>query len=194
MDGIDRFDLVVSDEKRSLRSYHGLLGPVGYVRLGVIAGERGERGERGAYLNRVTGGGWVSIRQRQSDAHPLRMSDTRSGSTTSPSPPPSRVVVDERAGWVAQQGATIESGPAGARIHAGLRPGGLLRPRSDQAGARPRPAGPRSGLGRAGTRPPSCGAGVKPLAAWPAYGDFRRTLIIFRGADRPPSRPMRGAY
>jgi glyoxylase I family protein len=112
MDGIDRFDLVVSDEKRSLRSYHGLLGPVGYVRLGVIAGERGERGERGAYLNRVTGGGWVSIRQRQSDAHPLRMSDTRSGSTTSPSPPPSRVVVDERARWVAQQGATIESGPA----------------------------------------------------------------------------------
>jgi hypothetical protein len=65
MDEIHHLYLVVSDEKRSLSFYRGLLGPLSYVREGVIAGEGGERV---TYLNRVAGGGSVSIRPRQSHA------------------------------------------------------------------------------------------------------------------------------
>lgn len=108
MDGIDHLDLVVSDEERSLRFYRGLLRPLGYVREGVIAGERGERV---TYLNRVAEGGSVSIRQRQSDAHPLPYDRYAVGIHHIAFSAPSRVVIDERAGWLTQQGATIESGP-----------------------------------------------------------------------------------
>jgi glyoxylase I family protein len=109
VDGINHLDLVVSDEERSLRFYRGLLRPLGYVREGVIAGERGERV---TYLNRVAGGGSVSIRQRQSDAHGLPYDRYAVGIHHIAFSAPSRVVVDERADWLTQQGATIESGPA----------------------------------------------------------------------------------
>jgi glyoxylase I family protein len=106
--GIDHLDLVVSDEARSLSFYRGLLRPLGYVREGVIAGERGERV---TYLNRVTGGGSVSIRQRQSDAHPLPYDRYAVGIHHIAFAAPSRTAVDERAAWLTGQGATIESGP-----------------------------------------------------------------------------------
>jgi catechol 2,3-dioxygenase-like lactoylglutathione lyase family enzyme len=64
------------------------------------------------YLNRVAGGGSVSIRQRQSDAHPLPYDRYAVGIHHIAFTAPSRAVVDERARWLAQHGATIESGPA----------------------------------------------------------------------------------
>jgi glyoxylase I family protein len=109
VDGIDHLDLVVSDEERSLSFYRGLLRPLGYMREGVIAGERGERV---TYLNRVTGGGSLSIRQRRSDAHPLPYDRYAVGIHHIAFTAPSRAVVDERAHWLTQQGASIESGPA----------------------------------------------------------------------------------
>ena len=109
MDAIDHLDLVVSDEERSLSFYRGLLRPLGYVREGMIAGERGERV---TYLNRVDGGGSVSIRQRQSSAHPVPYDRYAVGIHHIAFSAPSRAVVDERAGWLTQHGWTIESGPA----------------------------------------------------------------------------------
>jgi catechol 2,3-dioxygenase-like lactoylglutathione lyase family enzyme len=108
MDGIDHLDLVASDAERSLDFYRGLLRPLGYVREGVIVGERGERV---TYLNRVTGGGSVSIRQSQSDGHPATYDRYAVGIHHIAFTASSRAVVDERAGWLAEQGAAIESGP-----------------------------------------------------------------------------------
>jgi glyoxylase I family protein len=108
MDGIDHLDLVASDAERSLNFYRRLLRPLGYVREGVIVGERGERV---TYLNRVTGGGSVSIRQAQSDAHPAPYDRYAVGVHHVAFMAPSRAMVDERAGWLAEQGAAIESGP-----------------------------------------------------------------------------------
>lgn len=99
----------MSDEERSLTFYRGLLRPLGYVREGVITGERGERV---TYLNRAPGGGSVSIRQCQSDTHPLPYDRYAVGIHHIAFTAPSRAVVDERALWLAQQGATIETGPA----------------------------------------------------------------------------------
>jgi glyoxylase I family protein len=109
VDGIDHLDLVVSDRERSLAFYRGLLRPLGYVREGNIVGERGEPV---TYLNRITGGGSVSIRQRQSDAHPLPYDRYAVGIHHIAFTAPSRALVDERARWLSEQGATIESGPA----------------------------------------------------------------------------------
>jgi catechol 2,3-dioxygenase-like lactoylglutathione lyase family enzyme len=109
VEAINHLDLVVSDEERSLSFYRGLLRPLGYVREGVISGERGERV---TYLNRVTGGGSVSIRGSHSDAHPVPYDRYAVGIHHIAFTAPSRAVVDERARWLAQQGATIESGPA----------------------------------------------------------------------------------
>jgi glyoxylase I family protein len=108
VDGIDHLDLVVTDEERSLTFYRGLLRPLGYMREGVITGERGERV---TYLNRVAGGGSVSIRKRQSDAHPLPYDRYAVGIHHIAFSAPSRAAVDERARWLAGHGATIESGP-----------------------------------------------------------------------------------
>lgn len=66
MEAIDHLDLVVADLERSLEFYRGLLGPLGYVGEGEI---EGERGERVVYLSRHGGGGSLSLRAAQSDAH-----------------------------------------------------------------------------------------------------------------------------
>lgn len=108
VDGIDHLDLVASDAERSLDFYRGLLRPLGYVREGVIVGERGERV---TYLNRVAGGGSVSIRQSQSDAHPVPYDRYAVGIHHIAFTASSRAVVDERAAWLAEQGAEIESHP-----------------------------------------------------------------------------------
>jgi glyoxylase I family protein len=103
--GIDHVDLVVSDLDRGLEFYRGLLGPLGYVREGTI---RGERGEPVVYLNRVDGAGSVSVRERQVETPHERYAV---GLHHLAFLARSRAVVDERARWIAAQGATIESGP-----------------------------------------------------------------------------------
>jgi catechol 2,3-dioxygenase-like lactoylglutathione lyase family enzyme len=108
VEAIDHLDLVVSALERSLEFYRGLLGPLGYVREGVIAGERGERV---IYLNRIARGGSLSLRERQSDAHELPYERYAIGVHHIAFAATSRAVVDERARWLADHGATIESGP-----------------------------------------------------------------------------------
>lgn len=108
MSPIDHLDLVVSDLERSLEFYRGLLLPLGYVRVSEIAGERGERV---VYLGRVGGTGSVSLRAAQSDAHPVPYDRYGIGLHHLAFAASSRGTVDERAEWLREQGAHIESGP-----------------------------------------------------------------------------------
>ena len=108
MDPIDHLDLVVSSLERSLSFYRGLLEPLGYVRTTEI---EGERGERVVYLGREGGMGSVSLREAQSDAHEVPYERYAIGLHHLAFAAASREVVDERAGWLRAQGATIESGP-----------------------------------------------------------------------------------
>jgi catechol 2,3-dioxygenase-like lactoylglutathione lyase family enzyme len=103
-------DLVVSDVERSLDFYRGLLVPLGWTGLAEI---RGERGETIHYLSQEGAGvAALGLRQRPADApqHPHDRYalgvhhvclDVRG-----------REVVDERAAWLREGGAEIESGPA----------------------------------------------------------------------------------
>ena len=109
MEAIDHLDLVVTSLERSLSFYRGLLQPLGYVHAGEIAGERGERV---VYLSRHGGGGSVSLRERQSDAHPTPYDRYAVGIHHIAFAASSRARVDERASWLREQGAEIESGPA----------------------------------------------------------------------------------
>lgn len=111
MNGIDHLDLVVSDHDRSLAFYRGLLRPLGYTREGHITGERGEPV---TYLNRARqdGGGSIGLRERRSDAHPVPYDRYGVGVHHVAFAAPSRAVVDERAAWLREQDAAIESGPA----------------------------------------------------------------------------------
>jgi glyoxylase I family protein len=108
MCAIDHLDLVVSDLDASLAFYRALLKPLGYERESVIAGERGERV---TYLNRAAGGGSVSLRQCQSDAHPVPYDRYAIGIHHIAFTAASRSVVDERFQWLSAQGAGIESSP-----------------------------------------------------------------------------------
>lgn len=108
MEAIDHLDLVVSSFERSLEFYAGLLGPLGYVHRGQI---EGERGERVVYLSRHGGGGSISVRQRQSDAHPLPYDRYAVGLHHIAFSASSRERVDGCAGWAVEHGAEIESGP-----------------------------------------------------------------------------------
>jgi catechol 2,3-dioxygenase-like lactoylglutathione lyase family enzyme len=105
---IDHFDLVVTSLERSLAFYRGLLQPLGYVRVSEIAGERGERV---LYLGRVGGMGSVSLREAQSDAHAVPYDRYAIGLHHLAFSVSSRATVDERAAWLREQGAQIESGP-----------------------------------------------------------------------------------
>ena len=108
MEAIDHLDLVVSSLERSLAFYGGLLEPLGYVHRGEIAGERGERV---VYLSRHGGGGSLSLRASQSDAHPSPYDRYAIGIHHIAFTASSRTRVDERAWWLRQQGAEIEGGP-----------------------------------------------------------------------------------
>ena len=109
MPAIDHLDLVVTSLEQSLGFYRGLLGPLGYVRMTEI---EGERGERVVYLGRVGETGEVSLRAAQSDAdaggpydrYRVVLHHLAFAATT-------RAVVDERAAWLRKRGARIESGP-----------------------------------------------------------------------------------
>ena len=108
MEAIDHLDLVVTSLERGLAFYRGLLQPLGYVHAGEI---RGERGERVVYLSRHGGGGSLSLRERQSDAHPTPYDRYAVGIHHIAFAASSRARVDERASWLLGQGAEIESGP-----------------------------------------------------------------------------------
>jgi glyoxylase I family protein len=108
LDAIDHLDLVVTEFERSLAFYRGLLGPLGYVRESTIVGERGEHV---LYLGRGGLGGSVSLRQAQSDAHATPYDRYGVGIHHIAFSAPSREVVDGRAAWLRDRGATIESGP-----------------------------------------------------------------------------------
>ena len=108
MSGIHHLDLVVSDLERSLAFYRGLLGPLGYAREGPIVGERGEHV---VYLGHIDGSSAVGLRERQSDTHGLPYDRYAVGVHHVAFRVGSRGMVDERAAWLAAQGASIESPP-----------------------------------------------------------------------------------
>ena len=105
---IDHLDLVVTSLERSLDFYRGLLEPLGYVRTSEI---EGERGERVVYLGRVGERGEISLREAQSDAHPIPYDRYGVGLHHLAFAATSRGVVNERAEWLRERGAHIESGP-----------------------------------------------------------------------------------
>jgi glyoxylase I family protein len=106
--GVDHLDLVVTDLERSLGFYRELLEPLGFTRTREI---EGERGERVVYLG-GTGGASVSLRERQSEAHPTPYDRYGVGIHHLAFVAESREQVDERADWLRERGATIESEPA----------------------------------------------------------------------------------
>jgi glyoxylase I family protein len=103
--GVHHVDLVVSSIQRSLPFYRDLLGPLGWHRIGEV---EGERGETIWYLGGPGTG--IGLREAQSEdrgphdryavgLHHLAFEGA------------SRAAVDERADWLREQGAEIESGP-----------------------------------------------------------------------------------
>ena len=108
MEAIDHLDLVVTSLERSLGFYQDLLEPLGYVHAGEI---QGERGERVVYLSRHGGGGSVSLREHQSTAHATPYDRYAIGIHHIAFAASSRALVDDRAAWLREQGAEIESGP-----------------------------------------------------------------------------------
>ena len=101
--GVHHVDLVVTSIVRSLPFYRDLLAPLGYHRIAEV---EGERGETIWYL----GGPDVAIglREAQTKGEHDRY---RVGMHHLAFEAWSRAVVDERAEWLADRGATIESGP-----------------------------------------------------------------------------------
>src|SRR4051812_5067603 len=102
--GVHHVDLVVSSIERSLPFYRDLLAPLGYHRIGEV---EGERGETIWYLS----GPEVSIGLREAQAE-TDVDRYRVGLHHLAFEAWSRAMVDERADWLREQGATIESGPA----------------------------------------------------------------------------------
>jgi len=102
-------DLVVSDLDRSLAFYGGLLEPLGWTRLGEIVGEAGER-----VVYRSVPGSFTALglREKRSDAHGVPFDRYAVGLHHLCFDVASREVVDERAAWLRDQGAEVESGRA----------------------------------------------------------------------------------
>jgi catechol 2,3-dioxygenase-like lactoylglutathione lyase family enzyme len=105
MQGVDHIDLVVGSLERSLPFYRELLAPLGYTREGPI---EGERGERVVYLQIPGARSSIGLRERRSDVPHDRYAV---GLHHLAIVAPSRAAVDERAAWLRERGATIESGP-----------------------------------------------------------------------------------
>jgi catechol 2,3-dioxygenase-like lactoylglutathione lyase family enzyme len=106
---ISHVDLVVSSLQRSLPFYEGLLGPLGWVGPTEIAGERGETIH---YLHLPAPGvAAIGLRERPPDAPDTPHDRYAVGLHHLCIDVPSREVVDERARWLAQAGAVIESAP-----------------------------------------------------------------------------------
>jgi glyoxylase I family protein len=106
---LSHVDLVVSSIERSLPFYRGLLGPLGWTGLTEM---RGERGETIYYLSVATPGvAALGLREKQSDAHDVPYDRYGVGVHHVCFDAPSRAVVDERAQWLADRGAEIQSAP-----------------------------------------------------------------------------------
>jgi catechol 2,3-dioxygenase-like lactoylglutathione lyase family enzyme len=103
MAGVDHIDLVVSSIERSLPFYRELLAPLGYHRISEV---EGERGETIWYLGGPGVG--IGLREAQSGGAHDRY---RVGLHHIAFEAWSRAVVDERAEWLIERGAEIESGP-----------------------------------------------------------------------------------
>lgn len=108
VEAIDHLDLVVSSLERGLAFYAGVLAPLGYVHQGEIAGERGERV---VYLSRHGGGGSLSVRERQSDAHATPYDRYAIGLHHIAFAASSRANVDKVAAWAREHDVEIESEP-----------------------------------------------------------------------------------
>jgi glyoxylase I family protein len=103
--GVHHVDLVVSSIERSLPFYRDLLAPLGYHGISQV---EGERGETIYYL-------WgppstIGLRQAQTkraepyDRYAIGLHHLAVEAT-------SRAAVDDRAKWLREKGAEIESGP-----------------------------------------------------------------------------------
>jgi glyoxylase I family protein len=102
-------DLVVSDIERSLDFYRGLLVPLGWTGLNPV---RGERGETIHYISQEGPGvAALGLRQRPEDAPQHPYDRYALGVHHVCFDAPSRETVDERASWLVDHGAEIESGP-----------------------------------------------------------------------------------
>ena len=103
--GVHHIDLVVSSIERSLPFYRDLLGPLGYVGISEV---EGERGETIYYL-------WgpstsLGLREAQSEREqPVDRYEV--GLHHLAFDAVARSAVDERAEWLVARGAEIESGP-----------------------------------------------------------------------------------
>jgi glyoxylase I family protein len=103
--GVHHVDLVVSSIERSLPFYRDLLGPLGWYGMSEV---EGERGETIFYLTSAT----TSIGLRQAPDRPTEPYDRyRIGLHHLCFEATSAAVVDERAHWLREHGAEIESGP-----------------------------------------------------------------------------------
>jgi catechol 2,3-dioxygenase-like lactoylglutathione lyase family enzyme len=101
--GVHHVDLVVSSIERSLPFYRDLLAPLGYHRISEV---EGERGETIWYLDGPDVA--VGLRAAQSEGGHDRY---RIGLHHLAFEAWSRAAVDERADWLRDRGAEIESGP-----------------------------------------------------------------------------------
>jgi glyoxylase I family protein len=103
--GVHHVDLVVSSIERSLPFYRELLAPLGYHRVGEV---EGERGETIWYLSGP--GSSIGIRAAQtSEEGPYDR--YRVGLHHLAFEAGSRAGVNDRADWLREHGAEIESGP-----------------------------------------------------------------------------------
>ena len=101
--GVHHVDLVVSSIERSLPFYRELLGPLGFHRIGEVEGERGE-------TIWYIGGPGSSIGLREAQAESDEPHDRyRVGMHHLAIEASSRAAVNERAEWLREQGAEIES-------------------------------------------------------------------------------------
>lgn len=107
---MDHLDLVVSDLERSLTFYRGLLGPLGWTWEGEIDGERGERvvylGPPPPHRDIA-----VSLRERPAGHEPRPVDRYDLGLHHLAFAAQSREAVDERARWLREAGARLESEP-----------------------------------------------------------------------------------
>ena len=102
--GVHHVDLVVSSIERSLPFYTGLLGPLGYDRVGEVEGERGET------IWYIGGPGTaIGLREAQSDSEPYDR--YRVGLHHLAFEAGSRGQVDAAAAWVQSQRLELESVP-----------------------------------------------------------------------------------
>src|SRR3954471_5885545 len=105
--GVQHIDLVVSSIERSLPFYRELLAPLGYHRISEV---EGERGETVWYLSGP--GVAIGLREAQSATDADGPYDRYSvGVHHIAFEAWSRAMVDERAAWLTERGAEIESRP-----------------------------------------------------------------------------------